>query len=612
MSLPRWDCVRTLLGMLLREQGRERAETIMSVVLLFGAGVGVAALPADLLIPKDERGPSYSCTSRPANPPRVAVVGEQPEWLRWPEALVSPEQADVLLRVDGIQVDVVPLQDEARLGAVTPCLKLLAQQERQRQLDQLGVLEAGDRMLIVEATGDVAPEHRWEPTPSRATVAGAVGMIALSACVSAAARARAAGFRETLAAGPVRPSEWTAALLLFSLVSAVLCGALVVTGLVGTSMALGRTVDLPDPLSLGVLSVMLASLSLRVGHDASDYVAAMARIVALTFAVMFLGGASALADQIAAPWGAAVPGGLLLRAVTGEPIETGLLALNALATLLATAWLLRSTVRAVEQDDPTLAPSAKVVLRRASGDWGPEVLLIALIAMTGEYFTSPLVGRATPLEAVTLKFFAFFLGPVLIAPSLFGLAPRPLLGLGAPVPRAWLALPLLVLGSLSAGFLALKGGMAVFPPPAEAVAQLAESLSGLAEGPGIVLVTLGAGVLEELLFRGLLMGLLLQRGKVWQAILLQALAFGLAHALGFRFAPTFAIGVFLGVLRWRTGSILPGMLVHTLHNAAAMRYGAELELDEASYPALLAGLGLGLVGLWLAGRRAPETAEPER
>jgi membrane protease YdiL (CAAX protease family) len=37
---------------------------------------------------------------------------------------------------------------------------------------------------------------------------------------------------------------------------------------------------------------------------------------------------------------------------------------------------------------------------------------------------------------------------------------------------------------------------------------------------------------------------------------------------------TTAIGVVLGALRWRTGSVLPGILVHALYNALLVSIGA--------------------------------------
>jgi len=40
----------------------------------------------------------------------------------------------------------------------------------------------------------------------------------------------------------------------------------------------------------------------------------------------------------------------------------------------------------------------------------------------------------------------------------------------------------------------------------------------------------------------------------------------LAHASIYRLMPTFILGVVLGVLRWRSGSVVPGMVMHAINN----------------------------------------------
>lgn len=606
MRTPRWDRVLTLLGLLLREQGRERAETLLSLALLLALGVGVAVMPLDLLKAPDDTGPAYTCARRPADPPRVAVVGELPAWLTWPEPLFPAEVADVLLRVDGEQIDVVALNEDVKLGSVSPCLRILAQQERQRRLARLGVLEAGDRIVVVEAEDELPPAHAWEPPPGRIAVGSAVALVAMSACVGAAARARTGGFRETLAAGPARPEEWTLALLGFALASAGLCGVLVSAGYAAASAVMGRAIDLPSPGELVVLCLFLSAVGVRAGHDASDYVAGMARIVALTFLVMGLGAGSSVADHVLPGAGALIPGGLPLRALAGEPLALEARLLGVLVTLLGAGLTFTSAVRAVAADDPTLAPSARTVLRRAGGDYGPEALLVTVIVLSGGFFTSPALGYADPLAGLLLSQIAFMLAPALLAPTLLGLPARELLALRGTTARSWASLPLALAGTMGAGFLAMRSWTAAFPLPEAALRGLAEQLGELAEGPGIILLTVGAGLVEELLFRGLMMGLLLKRGGPVRAIVLSSLAFGFAHVLGFKLAPTFAIGLVLGALRWRTGSVIPGMIVHASHNLIALLWGAALGLDTLPIPALALGIGVGALGISLCRPLTPK------
>jgi membrane protease YdiL (CAAX protease family) len=83
-------------------------------------------------------------------------------------------------------------------------------------------------------------------------------------------------------------------------------------------------------------------------------------------------------------------------------------------------------------------------------------------------------------------------------------------------------------------------------------------------------VTLVAPFVEELLFRGLGYGLLTQFVLPLPAILITGVSFGLAHGLLLGLPVLSIFGITLGWLRWRTGSVYPGMIVHCLFNTAAL------------------------------------------
>ena len=90
-------------------------------------------------------------------------------------------------------------------------------------------------------------------------------------------------------------------------------------------------------------------------------------------------------------------------------------------------------------------------------------------------------------------------------------------------------------------------------------------------------------VVEELLFRGALQGLMRPSGSA-AAIFGPALLFGLLHLDLAQGLTAFACGVFLGWLAERSGSILPGMLLHLVNNALAfltiyLRYYAPAEVS---------------------------------
>ena len=75
-------------------------------------------------------------------------------------------------------------------------------------------------------------------------------------------------------------------------------------------------------------------------------------------------------------------------------------------------------------------------------------------------------------------------------------------------------------------------------------------------------------VAEELLFRGAFQGLMRPSGSA-AAIFAPALLFGLLHLDLAQGLTAFVCGVFLGWLAERSGSILPGMLLHLVNNTLA-------------------------------------------
>lgn len=81
-----------------------------------------------------------------------------------------------------------------------------------------------------------------------------------------------------------------------------------------------------------------------------------------------------------------------------------------------------------------------------------------------------------------------------------------------------------------------------------------------------------APICEELFFRGFAFPALAQAMPLWGAILATSLIFGVTHADIGSFAPLVVIGVALAVLRWRTGSIWPGVAFHAFNNAVAAVY----------------------------------------
>jgi len=84
----------------------------------------------------------------------------------------------------------------------------------------------------------------------------------------------------------------------------------------------------------------------------------------------------------------------------------------------------------------------------------------------------------------------------------------------------------------------------------------------------LLLILIGpmAGLAEELFFRGYMQTRLRQRWRPWPAILVTAGAFGLLHLDPFHSVFAFLVGILLGWIAEKAGTILPSIVAHVFNN----------------------------------------------
>lgn len=101
-----------------------------------------------------------------------------------------------------------------------------------------------------------------------------------------------------------------------------------------------------------------------------------------------------------------------------------------------------------------------------------------------------------------------------------------------------------------------------------------EASAGLDTGGllGVLAVAVVAPVVEEFVFRGLIMTRLSKAMPGWLAILLSAAVFGLCHGHPVWFCYAFALGVVFGLIDWKAGSIWPSILGHVTFNAIGQMF----------------------------------------
>ena len=87
---------------------------------------------------------------------------------------------------------------------------------------------------------------------------------------------------------------------------------------------------------------------------------------------------------------------------------------------------------------------------------------------------------------------------------------------------------------------------------------------------GYVAIGLLAPLVEEMVFRGAILRVLLQWcSKPWVSIAISALLFAVAHMNPAQLPHAFLIGLLLGWMYYRTDSIIPGIVYHWINNSVA-------------------------------------------
>lgn len=213
----------------------------------------------------------------------------------------------------------------------------------------------------------------------------------------------------------------------------------------------------------------------------------------------------------------------------------------------------------------------------------------------------------------------FIAGPAILASRWFYLDRRAVFPLRRP-PAAMMTGTLL--GTASLNHLLTVFGVwqdRVFPVPrffSEALAQLL-SYRDPADFIALLLVfAVVPAVCEEILFRGFLQaGMVRALQSAPRGIALTALIFAFFHVLPQLYPGILALGLFVGYLAWRSGSLVPAMLAHGLNNMLSIVIGnAPGPVQQALQRSPVLGIGAAIlfVASLLLVRRAPRRAAHPR
>ncbi len=120
-----------------------------------------------------------------------------------------------------------------------------------------------------------------------------------------------------------------------------------------------------------------------------------------------------------------------------------------------------------------------------------------------------------------------------------------------------------------------------------------------------VLVAIGPGLGEELFFRGLVFKSFAGSMPSWLAVFLSAALFGVIHGNLLQGMGAFLIGIYLGIIVIRTGSIWPCVVAHAANNLLSALFarfdpGTAEEIYKAGHPLWLVGVAALVTGAVMA------------
>ena len=205
------------------------------------------------------------------------------------------------------------------------------------------------------------------------------------------------------------------------------------------------------------------------------------------------------------------------------------------------------------------------------GPGGLEVMAVYAVAVGGFILGGAYFKDLPAALFVILPLVVFVLMPALLD-AWAGDHPLSSIRLRLPSARAWPGAFIIALGAVVLSMLIDQLQSHVQGPAVDhgSATKITEILKAIMDAGGLPMVlgaiALAPAICEETLCRGTLLSGLERGVGRGAAVVVSAILFALLHLDPSRFFPQFVLGMVLAVLAQRTGSILPGMLVHFMHN----------------------------------------------
>lgn len=200
-------------------------------------------------------------------------------------------------------------------------------------------------------------------------------------------------------------------------------------------------------------------------------------------------------------------------------------------------------------------------------DYGLLIILIMLVISLFVGFLANLLSLVIPINQSWIGFFSFVISVVLtlyIATRIWGSSKFECEKTNI------LVFVILIPAILSMAI--ITEGLASFIPMPDIVKQFFEKAIHL-DFPGFLTVAIAAPILEELIFRGVLLKNFLKKYSVTKAIVLSALLFGIAHLNPWQFVGGFVMGIMMGWVYYKTKSVITVIFIHFVNNSFSFYLG---------------------------------------
>ena len=372
---------------------------------------------------------------------------------------------------------------------------------------------------------------------------------------------------------------------------------------------------LPASWTIAALFLAVAALA-RDAKDAGNFLGATAIVVMLPVGATLMPGAELDAWTCCVPL---VNLSLLIRTLMNGPVASHLLFLTLLSSLAYAGLALALAARVFGREQILLGGSFSWRGLLQSDRQRPAVPTPGLVltwfplAVVGLFYASLALAEHNVSTILLVTQYGVLLLPVLV---LAGVRKYPLaqtFSLHRPHGRS-------IVGSVLIGLtvsVALAGLVLRVAPPPDSVLSEMQEVMQLGDHPAALwklwlVLALTPALCEETFFRGLMLSGLRRWGP-WAAIGLTALLFGLLHGSIYRLLPTFILGLVLGYVVWRSGSLYCSLLIHALNNGliATLVWSSKGQaLDIPSVPWSLTLGALVVTGLGVALITGPKPPPP--